>query len=56
MSEKVEIRVTEEFSKCYKKLPEAVQKKVDKQLRFLSHNPKHQSLRIHKMNNEWEFM
>lgn len=55
MGEKVEIRSTEEFSKCYRNLPKEIQKKVDKQLRFLANNPKHPSLRMHKMNDEWEF-
>ncbi len=55
MSEKFEIRVTEEFRKGYRNLPKTIQRKVDKQLRFLVINPKHPSLRMHKMNDEWEF-
>ena len=55
MDKKVKIRVTEEFLKRYRDLPKAIQKKVDKQLKFLSDNPRHPSLKIHKMNDEWEF-
>jgi len=55
MDEKVKIRVTEEFLKSYRNLPKAIKKKVDKQLKFLADNPKHPSLRIHKMDDEWEF-
>ena len=55
MDAKVRIRSTEEFTKRYRNLPKAIQKKVDKQLRFLAGNPKHPSLRMHKMNDEWEF-
>lgn len=55
MHKKVKIRVTEEFSKKYRNLPEFIQKKVNKQLKFLSNNPRHPSLKIHKMNDEWEF-
>lgn len=55
MHKKVRIRVTREFSKKYRNLPEFIQKKVNKQLKFLSNNPRHPSLKIHKMNDEWEF-
>jgi len=48
MDEKVKIRVT------YVKIPKTIQTKVDKQLRFLVANPKHPSLRIHKLNDDWE--
>ena len=55
MAGQVEIVFTEEFKKAYKKLPEDIKKKVGKQLKFLSHNPAHPSLKIHKLNGEWEF-
>lgn len=55
MAGQIELILTEEFKKSYKKLPEDIKKKVKKQLRFLSSNPAHPSLRIHKLNGEWEF-
>jgi mRNA-degrading endonuclease YafQ of YafQ-DinJ toxin-antitoxin module len=55
MDEKAEIRATEEFLKRYRRLPKRIQKKVDKQLRFLVTNPAHPSLKIHRLNDEWEF-
>ena len=55
MDEKVKIRATEEFLKRYRMLPQRIQKKVDKQLKFLTNNPKHPSLKVHKLNDEWEF-
>lgn len=55
MDKRVVIRVTEEFLKRYRDLPKSIQKKVDKQLKFLSDNPGHPSLKIRKMNDEWEF-
>lgn len=48
MAGQIEIILTEEFKKSYKKLPEEIKKKVKKQLKFLSHNPAHPSLKIHK--------
>ena len=55
MVEKIEIIFPEEFKKTYKKLPLRIQKKFAKQLRFLVANPKHPSLRTHKLNGDWEF-
>lgn len=55
MDEKAKIRATEEFLKRYRRLPKRIQKKVDKQLRFLATNPAHPSLKIHRLNDEWEF-
>lgn len=55
MAGQIEIIIPEEFKKAYKKLPEEIKKKVKKQLKFLSHNPAHPSLKIHKLNDEWEF-
>ena len=55
MDEKANIRATEEFLKRYSRLPKRIQKKVDKQLRFLATNPAHPSLKTHRLNDEWEF-
>jgi len=55
MNEKIKIRRTEEFLTRYRVLPKKIQKKVDKQLRFLASNPRHPSLKVHKLNDEWEF-
>lgn len=55
MAGQIELILTEEFKKSYKRLPEDIKKKVKKQLRFLSSNPAHPSLQIHKLNGEWEF-
>jgi len=55
MAGQIEIVPTDEFKKAYKKLPEDIKKKVKKQLKFLSANSAHPSLKIHKLNGEWEF-
>lgn len=55
MAGQVEIVVTEEFKKTYSGLPQDIKKKVRKQLRFLGGNPAHPSLKIHRLNDEWEF-
>jgi len=55
MDGKARIRATEEFLARYRRLPKRIQKKVDKQLRFLASNPAHPSLKIHRLNDEWEF-
>lgn len=55
MAGPLKIIFTEEFRKIYKKMPEKIQKKLKKQLRFLESNPNHPSLKIHKLNKEWEF-
>ena len=55
MDGKARIRATEEFLERYRRLPKRIQKKVDKQLRFLASNPAHPSLKIHRLNDEWEF-
>lgn len=47
MAGQIELILTEEFKKSYKSLPEDIKKKVNKQLRFLSSNPAHPSLKIH---------
>lgn len=55
MAGQIEIIITDEFRTAYKKLPDAIKKKVKKQLRFLSTNPAHPSLKMHRLNDEWEF-
>ncbi len=55
MAAAVELVLTPEFKESYQKLPEGIRKKVDKQLKFLVANPKHPSLKIHKLNGDWEF-
>ncbi|MBI5696233.1 MAG: hypothetical protein HZC51_10960 [Nitrospirae bacterium] len=41
------LEVSEGFRKDYNRLPGDVQKKLDKQLRFLLENPAHPSLNVH---------
>lgn len=50
MAEEIEIVFTEELKKSYKELPQKIQSKFNKQVKFLKMNPKHQSLTciIHK--------
>lgn len=55
MAGQIEIIITEEFKKAYTELPVDIKKKVKKQLRFLGSNPVHPSLKIHRLNDEWEF-
>lgn len=55
MARQVVIEYTETFRQSYRDLLEPVQKKVQKQLRFLLRDPSHRSLHIHKLNDEWEF-
>jgi len=47
--------LTETLRTEYRKLPQHIQKKFDKQLRFLAANPKHPSLQIHRIADHWEF-
>jgi len=55
MARPIVIEFTETFKRTYQALPDSIKKKVKKQLAFLRENPKHPSLRIHKLNDEWEF-
>lgn len=51
------LEISEIFKECYKKLPKEIQKKVDKQLRFLANNPSHPSLQLHLLERTdgiWE--
>lgn len=48
---------TESFKKDYQNLPKEIQKRADKQLKFLLENPRHPSLQAKKMEdprNIWE--
>ena len=57
MSEVI-IKLTERVRQDYQRLAKPVQKKFRKQLRFLAENPRHPSLRIHRIrgsNGYWEF-
>jgi mRNA-degrading endonuclease RelE of RelBE toxin-antitoxin system len=51
----IEIILTETLREDYRLLPKPVKKKFDKQLRFLAQNPKHPSLKIHRIKDHWEF-
>ena len=41
---------TKEFKKNYEKLPKDIQKRIDKQLKYLSENYRHPSLKSRKMS------
>lgn len=41
------LRILTSFKKGYKKLPNEIKEKIDKQLFFLLENPKHPSLNLH---------
>jgi mRNA-degrading endonuclease RelE of RelBE toxin-antitoxin system len=45
----VKIRRTNSFLKDYRKLPEEIKPRVDKQLSLLLENPRHPSLRLNKL-------
>ena len=54
----VVIELTERVRKDYQAFPKPIQKKFKKQLRFLTENPRHPSLRIHRIRGSsdyWEF-
>ncbi|PIU03723.1 hypothetical protein COT44_01675 [Candidatus Shapirobacteria bacterium CG08_land_8_20_14_0_20_39_18] len=48
----MKLLVSAHFKKDYKKLPQKIQIKVDKQLRILAQNPSHPSLQVKKMKGE----
>ncbi len=52
---KTEIILTETLKEDYQKLPDYIQRKFDKQLKLLAKDPKHTSLKIHKIKDHWEF-
>jgi mRNA-degrading endonuclease RelE of RelBE toxin-antitoxin system len=45
----MKVRRTDRFKKDYQKLPSDIQRRVDQKLRFLISDPRHPSLRIHKL-------
>lgn len=47
------IILTETLRADYRQLPDDIQKKFDKQLRFLAENPRHPSLNIHRTSIVW---
>lgn len=54
----MKINLTGTFKKDYKSLPPEIKAKTKKQLRFLAENPKHPSLKIHRIEGTkdfWEF-
>jgi len=54
----MKIRRTDRFKKDYQKLPSDIRERVDQKLSFLIRDPRHPSLRIHKlrgMEGLWEF-
>ena len=55
MAGQIDFIFTKEFKKSYLELPANIQKKVKKQLKFFEADPKHPSLKIHRLNDDWEF-
>lgn len=54
----MKIRRTDRFKKDYRRLPPDIQSRLDEKLRFLVRDPRHPSLRIHKLRRVegiWEF-
>ena len=54
----MKIRRTDRFKKDYQRLQSDIRERVDQKLRFLIRDPRHPSLRIHKlrgMEGLWEF-
>ena len=54
----MKVRRTDRFKKDYQKLPLDIQQRVDQKLRFLLRDPRHPSLRVHKVRSVeglWEF-
>lgn len=45
----MKVRRTERFKKDYQKLPSDIQRRVDEKLRFLLHDMRYPSLRVHKL-------
>jgi mRNA-degrading endonuclease RelE of RelBE toxin-antitoxin system len=55
VARRIVVEYTDTFRQSYRDLPDPIRKKVQKQIRFLSEDPTHRSLHIHKLNDEWEF-
>ena len=54
----MKVRRTDRFKKDYQKLPLDIQQRVDQKLGFLLRDPRHPSLRVHKVRGVeglWEF-
>ena len=54
----MKVRRTDRFKEDYQKLPLGIQQRVDQKLRFLLRDPRHPSLRVHKVRGVeglWEF-
>ena len=51
----IKIILTETLREDYRRLPQHIQRKFDKQLQFLAQNPRHPSLNIHRLADHWEF-
>jgi mRNA interferase RelE/StbE len=54
----MKIRRTDRFKKDYRTLPKDLQRRVDEKLKFLLRDPRHPSLRVHKIRGVkglWEF-
>jgi mRNA-degrading endonuclease RelE of RelBE toxin-antitoxin system len=54
----VRVRRTRRFKKDYQNLPSDIQQRVDEKLRFLLHDIRYPSLRVHKLRGVeglWEF-
>ena len=54
----MKVQRTDRFKKDYQKLPSDIRRRVDQKLRFLIRDPRHPSLRIHKLRGVeglWEF-
>jgi len=54
----MKIRRTDRFKKDYQESPVNIQQRVDQKLRFLLRDPRHRSLRVHKVQGVeglWEF-
>ncbi len=54
----MKIRRTDRFKRDYQKLPPEIQERLAQKLRLLVQNPRHPSLRVHKIRGVeglWEF-
>jgi mRNA-degrading endonuclease RelE of RelBE toxin-antitoxin system len=54
----VKVRRTDRFKRDYQNLPSDIQRRVDEKLRFLLHDMRYPSLRVHKLRGVeglWEF-
>ena len=55
MAQAITLVLTDTLKKSVQSLPEKIQKKFYKQLKLLKSNQRHPSLKIHKLNGDWEF-